>query len=87
VEVIRELWNAYGRGDFDHVLSLCDPHIVSLTLEEGPLYGSDAVRANYERWKDAWKQPEITVVEAFGKGTRCSSRLASEPAAVPAGPR
>ena len=68
VEVIRELWDAYARGDFDRVLALCDPHLVSLTLEEGPLYGIDAARANYDRWKDAWEQPEITVQEVVGAG-------------------
>jgi Ketosteroid isomerase-related protein len=68
VEVIRELWDAYARGDFDHVLTLCDPHVVLVSLEEGALYGEDAVRSNYERWIEAWDAPQITVEEIFGAG-------------------
>ena len=49
MEVVRELWDAYSRGDFDRVIALSDPAVVLVSLEEGPLYGSDAVRANYAR--------------------------------------
>ena len=63
VEIVRELWEAYSRGDFDHVLSLSDPHVVMISLEEGPLYGADAVRQNYERWQEAWEESETTVEE------------------------
>jgi ketosteroid isomerase-like protein len=68
VEVIRELWDAYARGDFDHVLALSDPYVVMVSVEEGPLYGQDAVRRNYERWIEAWDSPEISVEEIFGEG-------------------
>jgi ketosteroid isomerase-like protein len=66
VEVVRELWDAYSRGDFDHVLAVADPNVVMMSLEEGPLYGSDAVRRNYERWNEAWEGPEATVEEVIG---------------------
>jgi ketosteroid isomerase-like protein len=39
-----------------------------ISLEEGPLYGSDAVRENYERWKEAWEGSETTVEEVIGAG-------------------
>jgi ketosteroid isomerase-like protein len=68
VEVVREL--AYSRGDFDHVVALCDPHIVMISLEEGPLYGSGAARRNYERWRDTWEEAETTVEEVIGLGDR-----------------
>jgi ketosteroid isomerase-like protein len=68
VEVIRELWDAYERGDFDHVLALSDPYVVMVSLEEGPLYGQGAVRRNYERWVETWDAPEISVEEIFGEG-------------------
>jgi ketosteroid isomerase-like protein len=45
VEIVRDLWDAYSRGEIDRVIALCDPYVVLVTLEEGPLYGSDAVRA------------------------------------------
>ena len=67
VEVVRLLWDAYARGDFDMVLALSDPYVVMVSLEEGPLYGQDAVRKNYERWIDAWDAPEINVEEIIGE--------------------
>ena len=69
VEIVRDLWDAYSRGEIDRVIALCDPYVVLVTLEEGPLYGSDAVRANYARWMEAWRtQPEATVEEVIGSG-------------------
>ena len=73
VEVVRELWDAYSRGDLDRVLALSDPYVVLVSLEEGPLYGSDAVRANYARWMEAWEEePETTVEEITAPATTCS---------------
>ena len=69
VQVVRELWDAYSRGDIDRVVALSDPYVVLVSLEEGPLYGPDAVRANYARWMEAWRtQPEATVEEVIGSG-------------------
>ena len=69
VEIVRELWEAYSRGDIDRVVALSDPYVVLVTLEEGPLYGPDAVRANYARWMEAWREePETTVEEVIGAG-------------------
>jgi ketosteroid isomerase-like protein len=69
VEVVRELWDAYSRGDIDRVIALSDPYVVLVTLEEGPLYGPDAIRANYARWMEAWEEePETTVDEVIGTG-------------------
>jgi ketosteroid isomerase-like protein len=65
VEVVRELWDAYSRGDIDRVIALSDPYVVLVTLEEGP----DAIRANYARWMEAWEEePETTVDEVIGTG-------------------
>ena len=69
VEVVRELWDAYSRGDIDRVIALSDPYDVLVTLEEGPLHGPDAIRANYARWMEAWEEePETTVDEVIGTG-------------------
>jgi ketosteroid isomerase-like protein len=69
VEIVRELWDAYSRGDFDRVIGLSDPYVVLVSLEEGPLYGPDAVRANYARWREAWEEePDTTVEEVIGNG-------------------
>jgi len=69
VEVVRKLWEAYSRGDIDGVIALSDPYVVLVTLEEGPLYGPEAVRANYARWMEAWREePETIVEEVIGNG-------------------
>jgi ketosteroid isomerase-like protein len=39
VEVVREIWDAYSRGDFDRIREHSDPAVVMITVEEGPLYG------------------------------------------------
>ena len=68
VEVVREAWDAYSRGDYDRIAGFHDPHIVVVTLEDGAVYGNDAVLANYERWDEAWEGAETTLEEVIGHG-------------------
>ena len=70
VEVVREAWDAYSRGDYDRIAGFHDPHIVVVTLEDGAVYGNDAVLANYERWDEAWEEAETTLEEVRGHGDR-----------------
>jgi ketosteroid isomerase-like protein len=70
VETVREVWDAYSRGDYDRIAGFHDPHIVVVTVEEGALYGNDAVLANYERWNEAWEGAETTPEEVIGHGDR-----------------
>ena len=70
VEVVREIWDAYSREDFDQIRAHSDPDVVMITVEEGPLYGIEAVRKNHERWWEAWESPETTVEEVIGVGDR-----------------
>ena len=70
VEIVREAWVAYSRGDYDRVGGFHDPHIVVITLEDGAVYGNDAVLANYKRWNEAWERAETTVEEVIGRGDR-----------------
>ena len=70
VEIVREAYDAYSRGDYDRVAGLHDPHIVVITLEDGAVYGNDDVIANYERWNEAWKGAETTLEEVIGNGDR-----------------
>ena len=70
VEIVREVWDAYSRGDYDRIAGFHDPHIVVVTLEEGDLYGNDAVLANYESWNEAWEGAETTPEEVIGHGDR-----------------
>ena len=70
VEVVREAWDAYSRGDYDRIAGFHDPHIVVVTLEDGAVYGNDAVLANYKRWNEAWERAETTLEEVIGHGDR-----------------
>ena len=70
VEIVREAWDAYSRGDYDRVAGFHDPHIVVVTLEDGVVYGNDAVLANYKRWNEAWESAETTIEEVIGQGDR-----------------
>ena len=70
MEVVREVWDASARGDLDDIMQFSDPHVVMITLEDGALYGFDAVRKNYERWQEAWSDAETTVEEVTGAGDR-----------------
>ena len=70
VEIVREAWDAYSRGDYDRVAGFHDAHIVVVTLEDGVVYGNDAVLANYKRWNEAWESAETTLEEVIGHGDR-----------------
>ena len=70
VKVVREAWDAYSGGDYDRIAGFHDPHIVVVTLEDGAVYGNDAVLANYERWDEAWEGAETTLEEVIGHGDR-----------------
>ena len=70
VEIVREAWDAYSRGDYDRVEEFHDPHIVVVTLEDGVVYGNTDVLANYERWNEAWMGAETTLDEVIGHGDR-----------------
>ena len=70
MEIVREANDAYSRGDYDRVAGFHDPHIVVITLEDGVVYGNDAVIANYKRWNEAWESAEITLEEVIGHGDR-----------------
>ena len=68
VEVVREVWDAYSRGDYDRIAGFHDLHTVVVTLEDGAVYGNNAVLANYERWDEAWEGAETTLEEVIGHG-------------------
>jgi ketosteroid isomerase-like protein len=70
VEVVREIWDAYSRGDFDQIQAHSDPAVVMITLEDGALYGIEAVRKNHERWWETWESSETAVEEVIGVGDR-----------------
>src|SRR5262245_49450140 len=38
--------------------------------EEGPSYGLDAIRDNFEHWEGAWEELDVTVEELIDAGDR-----------------
>jgi ketosteroid isomerase-like protein len=72
VEVVQRAfaYELYGRGDRAEAEAIFDPHVVMNPVEEGPSYGLDAIRDNFEHWKDAWDTLEVTVEELIDAGDR-----------------
>jgi ketosteroid isomerase-like protein len=70
VEIVREAWEVYSSGDYERLAGFHDPHIVVISLEDGALYGNNAVLANYKRWSEAWETAETTLEEVIGHGDR-----------------
>ena len=71
VEIVRRIWDAYSRGDFDQIRAHSDPAVVMITVEEGPLYGIEAVRKNQERWWEAWRTPRPPWRKSSAPETAC----------------
>ena len=69
VEVVRRLFEAYNRGDYDEAVECLDPDVVYEVGQEAPALGRHAVRAMWKRWDGAW--------EAMEPSPRTSSRPAS----------
>ena len=72
VEVARRAfaYEVHGRGDRAEAEAIFDPYVVMNPVEEGPSYGLDAIRDNFEHWKGAWGELEVTVEEVIDAGDR-----------------
>ncbi len=72
LEIVRRAFafGVQGRGDPDEGLADFDPDVVVNSVEQGSSRGRDAVRANLERWNDAWKEIEATAEEFIEAGDR-----------------
>src|SRR6188472_1367576 len=72
VELARRAfaYEVYGRGDRAEAEAIFDPYFVMNPVEEGPSYGLDAIRDNFEHWKGAWGELEVTVEEVIDAGDR-----------------
>jgi ketosteroid isomerase-like protein len=72
VEVVRRAfaYEMYGIGDRAEAEAIFDPHVVISPTEEGPSYGLDAIRDNFEHWKAAWEELEVTAEEFIDAGDR-----------------
>jgi ketosteroid isomerase-like protein len=70
VEIVRRAFEfeIYGRGDRADAEAIFDPYVVMNPTEEGPSYGLDAVRDNFEHWRGAWEELEVTAEELIDAG-------------------
>ena len=64
VEIVREFFETYRRGDYAGSLACLSPDVVYEVAQEAPAHGRDAVRAIWERWESAWDELE-TIPEEF----------------------
>jgi ketosteroid isomerase-like protein len=70
VEIVRRAYafEFYGPGDRAEAEAIFDPDFVMNPVEEGPSYGLNAIRDNFERWKSAWDGLEVTAEEFIDAG-------------------
>jgi uncharacterized protein len=64
VEVVRQLFESYERGDYAQAAEYLAPDVVYEVGQELPALGRAAVRAMWERWDSTWEELE-TVPEEF----------------------
>jgi ketosteroid isomerase-like protein len=64
VDVIRETFEAYNRGDYSGASAWLAPDVVWEVGQELPAHGPAAVRRMWERWDSDWEELE-TVPEEF----------------------
>jgi ketosteroid isomerase-like protein len=72
VEIVRRAfaYEVYGVGDRAVAEAIFDPEVVMNPTEEAPTCGLDTIRDNFERWKDAWEELEVTTEEVIEVGER-----------------
>jgi ketosteroid isomerase-like protein len=64
VEVVREFFATYRRGDHEGSLACLADDVVYTVSQEATAHGPDAVRTIWERWESAWDELD-TVAEEF----------------------
>ncbi|HEY1356914.1 MAG TPA: nuclear transport factor 2 family protein [Thermoleophilaceae bacterium] len=72
VEIVRRAF-AYeisGVGDRAEAEAVFDPDVVMNPTNEGPFYGLDAMREDFERWASAFEELEVSAEEFIDAGDR-----------------
>jgi ketosteroid isomerase-like protein len=64
VDLIREFFDTYRRGDHDASLSCLAPDVEYKVSQEATAHGREAVRAIWERWESSFDEIE-TLPEEF----------------------
>ncbi len=63
VEIVQRAFDAFhsGAADRAEALATIDPNVVYTPVEDGPSYGLNAIRGQFERWrahgKSLWRPP------------------------------
>jgi ketosteroid isomerase-like protein len=71
VETVRRAFELKVLGQGGHAeLAVFDPNVVINSVEEGPSYGLQAIRDNFERWASVWDPLEATAEEFVDAGDR-----------------
>jgi ketosteroid isomerase-like protein len=70
VEIVRRAfaYEIYGVGDRAEAEAIFDPNVVMNPIDEGPSYGFDAMRSDWERWASAFEELEVTAEEFIDAG-------------------
>jgi uncharacterized protein len=69
VEVIRRLFAAVERDDYESVLPFFDPEVEWLPTE-GTYRGHEGVVASFIEWMEPWDEHTVKLEEATGSGDR-----------------
>jgi ketosteroid isomerase-like protein len=64
VEVVREFFETYRRGDHEGSLACLSEDVVYKVMQEATANGRAAVRTIWERWEEAWDDLE-TIPEDY----------------------
>jgi ketosteroid isomerase-like protein len=70
VEIVRRAfaYEIHGVGDRAEAEEIFDPNVVMNPSDEGPSYGFDAMRADYERWASVFEELSVTIEEIIDAG-------------------
>ncbi len=71
VELVRRMWEAFLRRDFQTALSLCDPDVEwdGTNLPDGQAKrGRDAIMEHITGWSDMWESWKVEVDRVIDAG-------------------
>jgi uncharacterized protein len=70
VEVVRKAiaYEYDGVGDRAEAEAIFDPNVVLNPIDEGPSYGLDEMRYDWERWSSAFEELKVTFEEFIDAG-------------------
>ncbi len=75
VEIVRRVFDAFNRGDFETALDLLDEDVEwggppDVPDETGPYRGHDGVVAGFRNFMKVWERLDVELVEVIDAGDR-----------------